>query len=234
MSALKDELISILPKSTNTETSLSKMDRVFMIILLLNLEQDFENIREQILTRAVIPNFDEAHARLLRHTSTATQSMRSEITPNTSVMVSQSLFRGDSRVDAIAIEVEDNVLNAHTAIGWTHLMINAISYMVDLLVLLIWPSILIIQHVRVLSQGAHPHQRGSFLRPVNMRSTFVSLRQPNLPPLLLLPRPVMSLLALHIHLHLGSLILEPLIISLVIKTFFFSYLFVSFTYNYLS
>ena len=29
MSALKDELISILPKSTNTETSLSKMDRVF-------------------------------------------------------------------------------------------------------------------------------------------------------------------------------------------------------------
>ena len=53
-----------------------------------------------------------------------------------------------------------------------------------------------------------------------MRSTFVSLKQPNLPPLLLLPRPVMSLLALHIHLHLGSLILEPLIISLVIKTFF--------------
>ena len=97
MSALKDELISILPKSTNTETSLSKMDRVFMIILLLNLGPDFENIREQILTGAVIPNFDEALARLLRHTSTATQSMQSEITPNTSVMVSQSLSRGDSR-----------------------------------------------------------------------------------------------------------------------------------------
>ena len=97
MSALKNELISILPKSTNTETSLSKMDGVFMIILLLNLEPDFENIREQILTRAVIPNFDEAFARLLRHTSTATQSMRSEITPDTSVMVSQSLSRGDSK-----------------------------------------------------------------------------------------------------------------------------------------
>ena len=97
MSALKDELISILPKSTNTETSLSKMDRVFMIILLLNLGPDFENIREQILTEAVIPDFDEALARLLRHTSTATQSMRSEITPDTSVMVSQSLSRGDSK-----------------------------------------------------------------------------------------------------------------------------------------
>ena len=45
MSALKDERISILPKSTNTETSLSKMDRVFMIILLLNLGPDFENIQ---------------------------------------------------------------------------------------------------------------------------------------------------------------------------------------------
>ena len=75
MSALKDELISIFPKSTNTETSLSKMDRIFMIILLLNLEQDFKNIQEQILTGAIIPNFDEALARLLRHTSTATQSM---------------------------------------------------------------------------------------------------------------------------------------------------------------
>ena len=46
MFALKDELISILSKSTNIETSMSKMDRVFMIILLLNLEPYFENIRE--------------------------------------------------------------------------------------------------------------------------------------------------------------------------------------------
>ena len=90
----------------------------------------------------------------------------------------------------------------------------------DLPVLLIWLSLLIIQRVQVLSQGVHPHLRGSFLRPTNMRSTFVSLKQPNLPPLLLLPIPIMSLLALHVHLHLGSLILESLIISLVIKTFF--------------
>ena len=62
-----------------------------MIILLLNLGPDFENIREQILTRAVIPNFDEALARLLRKTSTTTQSMRSEITLDPSMMVSQSL-----------------------------------------------------------------------------------------------------------------------------------------------
>ena len=72
MPALNNELVSILPKFTNTRTSLSKMDRVFMTILLLNLRPDFENIREQIVTRAIIPNFDETLARLLRHTSTAT------------------------------------------------------------------------------------------------------------------------------------------------------------------
>ena len=97
MSALKDELVFILSKSTNTETSLSKMDRVFMIILLLNHGPNFKNIREQILTRGIIPNFDEALAQLLRHTSTATQSMRYEITPDTSMMVSQSHSRSDSR-----------------------------------------------------------------------------------------------------------------------------------------
>ena len=64
-----------------------------MIIFLLNLGLDFENIWEQILIRAVIPNFDEALARLLRHTSTTTQSMRTEITPDTYVMVSQSFSK---------------------------------------------------------------------------------------------------------------------------------------------
>ena len=97
MSALKSELVSILPKSSNTETSLSKMDQVFMIILLLNLEPYFENIWEYILTGAVIPNFDEVLTRLLRHTSTNTQSMRFEITPGTSVMIYQSHSRSDSR-----------------------------------------------------------------------------------------------------------------------------------------
>ena len=42
-------------------------------------------------------NFDETLARLLRHTSAATQSMRSEITLDTFVMVSQSHSRSDSR-----------------------------------------------------------------------------------------------------------------------------------------
>ena len=49
---LKNEFSSILSKS-NTETSQSKIDQVFMILTLLNLELEFENIQEQILTGSV-------------------------------------------------------------------------------------------------------------------------------------------------------------------------------------
>ena len=45
MFALTDELASILPKSINAETTLSKKDRVFMIILLLNLGLDLRTSR---------------------------------------------------------------------------------------------------------------------------------------------------------------------------------------------
>ena len=50
--------------------------------------------------------------------------------------------------------------------------------------------------------------------------TSTSLREPNLHPFRLLLRPVMPLLAFHIHLDPGFLILEPLIIFLVIRIFF--------------
>ena len=220
MSALKDELISILPKSTNIETSLSKTDQVFMIILLLNLGPYFENIREQILTGAVIPDFDEALARLLCHTSTATQSMQSEITPDTSVMVSQSLSRGYSRGGRGSNRgrgQRPQCTYCHR-VGHTHHRCYQLHGRLPRTAHLTQSSDHSTRSSSVSRSSSTP--QGSFLRPVNMRSTFVSLKQPNLPPLLLLPRPVMSLLALHIHQHLRSLILEPLIISLVIKTFF--------------
>ena len=128
-------------------------------------------------------------------------------------------------MDAEATKVEDKIPNAHIVIGMDTPATDAISYMADLPILLISLSLLIIQQIRVLSQRAHPNLRGSFLRLTNMRSTFVSLKQPNLLLLLMLPKSVMSLPALRIHLHIGSLILEPLIISLVIKTFFLLLLF---------
>ena len=45
-----------------------------------------------------------------------------------------------------------------------------------------------------MSKGAHPNLRELFLRPTSIRSTFTSLRQPNLHSFRLLPRPVMPLL----------------------------------------
>ena len=47
-------------------------------------------------------------------------------------------------VDVIAIEVEDNVLAAHVVTGLATSVIDAIGYMVDFLVMLIWLNLLMI------------------------------------------------------------------------------------------
>ena len=62
--------------------------------------------------------------------------------------------------------------------------------------------------------------RWVFLRPTSIRSISTSLGQLNLHLFHLLPRPLMPLLAFHIHSIHGFSILEHLIISLVIKIFF--------------
>ena len=179
MSALKDELVSILPKSTNTETSLSKMDRVFMIILLLNLRPDFENIQEQILTRAVISDFDEALARLLHHTSTSTQSMRSEITPDTSVMVSQSLSRGDSRggLDSNRGRGQCPQCTYCHRLGHTRDRCYQLHGRPPRTAHLAHSSDHSSYSSSISRSSSTP--QGVILTPVNMRSTFISLKQPN-------------------------------------------------------
>ena len=97
MFALRNEFSSILPKSIDAETSQSKTDQVFMILTLRNLGLEFENIWEQILIGSVVPTFVEVFARLLRHSSIMTMSLRSESSPDTFVMISQSHSRGHFR-----------------------------------------------------------------------------------------------------------------------------------------
>ena len=96
-SALKNELLSVLPKVTDTETYLSNMDQIFMIPTLIKLGTEFDNIWEQILTGSTIPTFDDIFARLLCHSSIATRSRPSEVSNETSVMLAPSHPRGDSR-----------------------------------------------------------------------------------------------------------------------------------------
>ena len=50
-------------------------------------------------------------------------------------------------MDAVANEVVDNVLTAYTVIGLATPVIDAINYMADLPVLLIWLNLLTIQLV---------------------------------------------------------------------------------------
>ena len=96
MSALKNELLSVLPKVTDAKTYLSNMDQIFMILTLIELGTEFYNIREQILTGSTILTFDDILTWLLRYSSTATQSWPSEVSNETSIMLAPSHPRGDS------------------------------------------------------------------------------------------------------------------------------------------
>ena len=46
MFALKNELLSVLPKAIEAKIYLSIMDQIFMILTLIKLGTEFENIRE--------------------------------------------------------------------------------------------------------------------------------------------------------------------------------------------
>ena len=74
MFALKNELLSVLPKAIDAKTYLSNMDQIFMILTLIKLGIKFDNIREQILTGFAISTFDDIFALLLHHSPTATRS----------------------------------------------------------------------------------------------------------------------------------------------------------------
>ena len=79
MSALKNELLYVLPKVIDAKTYLSNMDQIFMILTLIKLGTEFDNIREQILTGSTILTFDDIFARFLRHSSTMTRSRLFEV-----------------------------------------------------------------------------------------------------------------------------------------------------------
>ena len=92
MSALKNELLSVLPKATDAKTYLSNMVQIFMILTLNKLGTEIDNIREQILT-----GFDDIFARLLCHSATTTRSQHSEVSINTSMMLAPSHPHDDSQ-----------------------------------------------------------------------------------------------------------------------------------------
>ena len=95
-------------------------------------------------------------------------------------------------------EVEDNVLTAPIAISLATLVIVVISCMDGLLALPMWPSLLILILIRPRLR-APPHLRVFPPLTVSMITIF-AIKQPSQLLLHLLPRPVMPLSALLIHL----------------------------------
>ena len=96
MSALKNELLSILPKSTDAKTYLSNMDQMCMILTLIKLDTEFDNIQEKILTGSAILTFDDIFTWLLCHSSTATRPRHFEVSNENLVMLAPFHPRGDS------------------------------------------------------------------------------------------------------------------------------------------
>ncbi|RVW73804.1 Retrovirus-related Pol polyprotein from transposon RE1 [Vitis vinifera] len=77
---------------TNDIQRLYKIDKFFMVLTLIGLRPDLETVRDQILCSSSIPSLDDVFARLLHISST--QTLPSDNTSDSSVLVSQTNSRG--------------------------------------------------------------------------------------------------------------------------------------------
>ena len=119
-------------------------------------------------------------------------------------------------VFVVATEAEADDFIVPTLINQVTFETGAISYMVVCLAQLMWPSLLNRLYLQ-LRFNLRLHLRERLLCLVNIRSFFASLMPPNLPPLLLLPRPIMLVPILHTLLVHEFSIPVHLIICLVIR-----------------
>ena len=83
IASIKEEISSLMLLSTE-----ARVDKFFMMLTLIGLGSNFRTFREQILSSPVIPSFDEVIARLLRVSSTLTQTPPPDSIGGSSVLVS--------------------------------------------------------------------------------------------------------------------------------------------------
>ncbi|RVW27381.1 Retrovirus-related Pol polyprotein from transposon RE2 [Vitis vinifera] len=74
------------------EADIPEIDKFFMVLTLIGLRPDLETVRDQILGSSSIPSLDDVFARLLHISST--QTLPSDNTSDSSVLVSQTNSRG--------------------------------------------------------------------------------------------------------------------------------------------
>ncbi|RVW87925.1 Retrovirus-related Pol polyprotein from transposon RE1 [Vitis vinifera] len=92
IASLKEEFLTVMPLTTDVGDQRTQIDKFFKVLTLIGLRPDLETVRDQILGSSSIPSLDDVFARLLRISST--QTLSSDNTSDSSVLVSQTNSRG--------------------------------------------------------------------------------------------------------------------------------------------
>ncbi|RVW97215.1 Retrovirus-related Pol polyprotein from transposon RE1 [Vitis vinifera] len=92
IASLKEEFLTVMPLTTDVGDQRTQIDKFFMVLTLIGLRPDLETVRDQILGSSSVPSLDDVFARLLRISST--QTLPSDNTSDSSVLVSQTNSRG--------------------------------------------------------------------------------------------------------------------------------------------
>ncbi|RVW17874.1 Retrovirus-related Pol polyprotein from transposon TNT 1-94 [Vitis vinifera] len=92
IASLKEQFLTVMPLTPDVGAQQTQLDKFFMVLTLIGLRPDLEPIRDQILGSSSVPSLDDVFARLLRISST--QTLPSDSTSDSSVLVSQTTSRG--------------------------------------------------------------------------------------------------------------------------------------------
>ena len=92
IASLKEEFLTLMPLTSDVGAQQTQIDKFFMVLIVIGLRPDLETVRDQILSSPSVPSLDDVFARLLRISST--QTLPSNSTSDSSVLVSQTNLRG--------------------------------------------------------------------------------------------------------------------------------------------
>ncbi|RVX09522.1 hypothetical protein CK203_012435 [Vitis vinifera] len=92
IASFKEEFLIVMPLTTDVGDQRTQIDKFFMVLMLISFRPNLETISDQIIGSSSVPSLDDVFARLLRISST--QTLPSDNTSDSSVLVSQTNSRG--------------------------------------------------------------------------------------------------------------------------------------------
>ena len=90
--SLKEEFLTLMPLTSDVGAQQMQIDKFFMVLTLIDLRSDLKTVRDQILGSPSVPSLNDVFACFLRIFST--QTLSSDSTSDSSVLVSQTNPRG--------------------------------------------------------------------------------------------------------------------------------------------